>query len=70
MEKIQAELKEETSKRDHARNARVLKRKEAVVKKVQDEKKDKMQRQPNVKEETLKNMKIRFHRTSDELHQF
>ena len=33
MEKIQAELKEETSKRDHARNARVLKRKEAVAKK-------------------------------------
>ena len=29
-----------------------------------------MRRQPNVKEETLKGMKNRFHRTSDELHQF
>ena len=70
MEKIQAELREVTSKRDRARKVREMKRREAVAKKEQDEKKERMQRQPGVKEETLKDPNIGFHRTSDELSQF
>ena len=41
-----------------------------MAKKEQDEKKERMQRQPDVKEETLKDPNIGFHRTSDELSQF
>ena len=70
MEKTQAELREVTSKRDRARKVREMKRREAVVKKEHDEKKERMQRQPDVKEETVKNPNIGFHRTSDELCQF
>ena len=70
MEKIQAELREVTSKRDRAREVREMKRREAVAEKEQDEMKEKMQRQLDVKDETLMGQNIGFHKTSDELHKF
>ena len=86
MEKVVAELKEEKSrgdrarearriqrneemaKRDSARKVREMKRKEAVASREQDEKKEKIQIQPDVKDEILMDQKIGFNTTSDELH--
>ena len=86
MEKIVAELKEEksrgdrarearriqrneeTAKRDNARKVREMKRKEAVASREQDEKNEKIQMQPDVKDEILMDQKIGFNTTSDELH--
>ena len=59
---------EETAKRDNARKVREMKRKEAVASREQDEKKDKIHMQPDVKEEILMDQKIGFNTTSDELH--
>ena len=87
MEKVVAELKEEksrgdrarearriqrneeTAKRDNARKVREMKRREAVARREQDEKKEKIQMQPDVKDEILMDQKIGFNTTSDELHQ-
>ena len=87
MEKVVAELKEEksrgdrarearriqrneeTAKRDNARKVREMKRKEAVASREQDKKKEKIQMQPDVKDEILMDQKIGFNTTSDELHQ-
>ena len=87
MEKVVAELKEEKSrgdrarearriqrneemaKRDNARKVREMKRREAVARREQDEKKEKIQMQPDVKDEILMDQKIGFNTTSDELHQ-
>ena len=60
MEKIQAELREVTSKRDRARKVREMKRREAVAKKEQDEKKERIQMQPDVKDEILMDQKMSF----------
>ena len=69
MDKVGAELQKVMAKRDRARKIRQMIRKEETEKE-QDEMKEKMQRQPDVKEETLKDSNIGFHRTSDELCQF
>ena len=66
MEQIETQLKEETSKRDHARKAKEIKRKEVLAKREQDKK---MHSLSDVKVETLKNQKIGFYTTSDELQQ-
>ena len=86
MEKVVAELKEEksrgdrarearriqrneeTAKRDNARKVREMKRREAVARREQDDKKEKIQMQPDVKDEILMDQKIGFNTTSDELH--
>ena len=59
---------EETAKRDNARKVREMKRKEAVASREQDEKKEKIQMQPDVKDEILMDQKIGFNTTSDEMH--
>ena len=59
---------EETAKRDNARKVREMKRKEAVASREQDENKEKIQMQPDVKDEILMDQKIGFNTTSDELH--
>ena len=59
---------EETAKRDNARKVREMKRKEAVASREQDEKKEKIQMQPDVKDEILMDQKIGFNTTLDELH--
>ena len=86
MEKVVAELKEEKSRGDRAREARRIQRneetakrvnarevremksKEAVASREQDEKKEKIQMQPDVKDEILMDQKIGINTTSDELH--
>ena len=69
MDKVGAELQKVMTKRDRARKIRQMIRKEETEKE-QDEMKEKMQRQPDVKDETLMDQNIGFHRTSDELCQF
>ena len=69
MDKVGAELQKVMAKRDRARKIRKMIRKEETEKE-QDEMKEKMQRQPDVKDETLMDQNIGFHRTSDELCQF
>ena len=58
---------EETAKRDNARKVKEMKRRKAVASREQDEKKEKIQMQPDVKDEILMNQKIGFNTTSDEL---
>ena len=72
MDKVGAELLKVMARRDSARKAREIKRQEALAKREEDEKKENMQRQSNVKVETfnLKDQHIGFHKTSDELHKF
>ena len=69
MDKVRTELQKVMAKRDRARKIRQMKRKEETERE-QDEMKEKMQRQPDVKDETLKDHNIGFHRTSDELRQY
>ena len=69
MDKVGAELQKVMAKRDRARKIRQMIRKEETEKE-QDEMKEKIQRQPDVKDETLMDQNIGFHRTSDELCQF
>ena len=71
MDKAGAELQKVMARRDSARKAREIKRQEALGKR-EDEKKENMQRQSDVKVETLnlKDQHIDFHKTSDELHKF
>ena len=72
MDKVGAELQKVMARRDSARKAREIKRQEALAKREEDEKKENMQRQSDVKVETLnlKDQHIDFHKTSDELHKF
>ena len=69
MDRVGTELQKVMAKRDRARKIRQMKRKEETERE-QDEMKEKMQRQPDVKDETLKDQNIGFHRTSDELRQY
>ena len=72
MDKVGAELQKVMARRDSARKAREIKRQEALAKREEDEKKENMLRQSDVKVETLnlKDQNIGFHRTSDELRQY
>ena len=69
MDKVGAEVQKVMAKRDRARMIRQMMRKEETEKEL-DEMNEKMQRQPDVKDETLMDQNIGFHRTSDELCQF
>ena len=72
MDKVGAELQKVMARRDSARKARKIRSQEALAKREDDEKKENMQRQSDVKVETLnlKDQHIGFHKTSDELHKF
>ena len=72
VDKVGAELQKVMARRDSTRKAREIKRQEALAKREEDEKEENMQRQSDVKVETLnlKDQYIGFHNTSDELHKF
>ena len=67
MDKVGAELQKVMAKRDRARKIRQMIRKEETEKE-HDEIKEKIQMQPDVKDEILMDQKIGFNTTSDELH--
>ena len=67
MDKVGAELQKVMAKRNRARKIRQMIRKEETEKE-HDEIKEKIQMQPDVKDEILMDQKIGFNTTSDELH--
>ena len=68
MEKIETQLKEETSRRDHARKASDIKRMAALTKKKQEKKKEESLRQTDVVVDRL-NVQSEFHKSSVEMNQ-